>query len=102
MTTQAHIYRGLLLALLLFTALVPFTAKAQTITIDENLSRVYIEKAVVTKIISETQRELAGTNGKIKTYQNLEARVLSGPDAGKVVTVDNSYLTLEVGEKFYL
>jgi uncharacterized membrane protein len=86
------------LAFVLLTGLFsPLKSLAQT---SPEASHMYIEKAVVTKILSETQKQTP--TGKEKTYQNLEAKVLSTPDTGKIVEVDNSYLTLKQGEKFYL
>ena len=59
------------------------------------------EKAVVSSIISQDIRTIPGTDTS-HTYQTLLAQIVSGSEKGKVVTVENDYLNLSVGDAFFL
>lgn len=54
----------------------------------------------VTNVIEEDTRLIPGTNTE-HTYQTIEALVLSGPEVGKIITIENDYLALETGDRFY-
>lgn len=58
------------------------------------------ELAKVISIQSEEQRPVPGTDVP-GTFQTLRAGLLEGPAKGSIVTVQNDYLVLSVGEKFY-
>ncbi|MEX0651975.1 MAG: YibE/F family protein [Candidatus Paceibacterota bacterium] len=54
----------------------------------------------VVAVLDEETREIPGT-GTEHLYQTIEARVLDGPQKGKIITIENDYLELESGDKFY-
>jgi len=81
---------------LLFALLLP----AQIAFAESNVTENFIERAKVTEIISETIRTIPGTDTNT-TYQSLRAEILTGIDKGAVVTVDNDYLNLQIGDQFY-
>lgn len=63
--------------------------------------QTYIERAKVLSVVSSTQKEIPGTQ-TMANYQTLTASVITGPDAGKTVTVQNDYLNLKQGQEFYM
>lgn len=58
-------------------------------------------KAEVLEIVSEEKRLIPGTELET-TYQTIQARILSGEEEGREVIIENDYLQLRVGQKFYL
>ena len=60
-----------------------------------------IELAKVTRVLSESIRNVPGTDTPA-TFQTLEAEILEGAEKGRVVTVENDYLNLNAGDRFYL
>ncbi len=58
-------------------------------------------KGVVTAILKTETTTLPGTN-TTTTLQTITATILEGSEQDKVVTISNDYMTLAVGEKFYL
>lgn len=58
-------------------------------------------KARVVEVVSSENRFIPGTE-TLTTYQTLTVVLLEGPLSGERLTVDNDYLTLEVGDLFYL
>lgn len=87
--------RAVLGALLVFSALSAPAALAQQPEVSE------LELAKVTRVLSETVRNVPGTDTPA-TYQTLEAEVLEGADRGKVIIVENDYLNLKSGDRFYV
>ena len=64
-------------------------------------SSTIVEKARVVSVESSEIRNIPGTSNSA-TYQTLSALVLSGSDAGKTVTVENDYLSMNPGNVFFL
>lgn len=58
-------------------------------------------KARVLAVMHQELREIPGTDTE-HLYQTIEARILSGPQEGTVVTIENDYLALEEGDTFFL
>ncbi|MCA9359528.1 YibE/F family protein [Candidatus Nomurabacteria bacterium] len=54
----------------------------------------------VVEVKSEEIREIPGTDAE-HLYQEIEVEVLDGPQAGEFITIENDYLELEKGDKFY-
>jgi uncharacterized membrane protein len=63
--------------------------------------QTFIERAKVLTIVSSTVKEIPGTQNTAN-YQTLTSYVITGPDAGKTVTVQNDYLGLKAGQEFYM
>jgi len=54
----------------------------------------------VIEVISEDMREIPGTDAT-HLYQTIKAKVIDGPIKGKIITIENDYLALREGQKFY-
>lgn len=54
----------------------------------------------VTNIVNEEIRDILGTDTK-HLFQTIEAEVLNGPLKGEMITIENDYLELDKGDKFY-
>jgi len=58
-------------------------------------------RAEVTEIKKTESRIIPGTQTPT-TIQTLEARILEGEQKGRIITVENDFLTLEEGDRFFL
>lgn len=87
----------LLVSVALFVSLIsPVLASAQT----DDQEHTYLELARVLEVKSQIVQNVPGTETP-ETVQALSALVLSGPDHGKTVTIENDYLVLKPGDRFY-
>lgn len=82
------------LIILVFFCAVPLVVRA------ENISRVTTELARVVSIEAEETRPVPGTDVPALA-QTLRAEILDGSNAGSIVFVQNDYLRLAEGQKFY-
>ncbi len=57
-------------------------------------------RAEVVKVTVEEMREIPGTQTE-HIYQTIIADVVDGPKAGERITIENDYLELSVGDRFY-
>jgi len=57
-------------------------------------------KAQVVDVINQSTEIIPGTD-TTSLYQTIDAKLLDGPDAGKVIQVDNDYLMMKPGDVFY-
>lgn len=57
-------------------------------------------RAEVVEVLEEEIRNIPGT-GTEHLYQTIRAEVLDGPKEGVVITIENDYLDLDEGDKFY-
>ncbi|MDQ3076511.1 MAG: YibE/F family protein [bacterium] len=60
-----------------------------------------IWRARVIEVINQEKKTVPGTD-TLSTYQTLKAELLEGERKGQVVTIENDYLTLKNGDKFFL
>lgn len=60
-----------------------------------------IVKAKVIEVLSEEKREVPGSDVP-GIYQTISVEILEGDQKGKVITLENDYLTLKEGERFFL
>ncbi len=88
-------------SLLLMCGFVFFGIVSQTHAQSAQAGQQYIERAKVITVDSSTRKEIPGTQTEAN-YQTLTSYVVTGPDAGKTVTVQNDYLNLKTGEQFYM
>lgn len=58
-------------------------------------------RAEVLEVLDQEERLIPGTETE-HLYQTIRARLLEGPEEGKEVTIENDYLALEEGDRFYL
>lgn len=82
--------------ILLATFLTPFLAFGQEI--HNYYQGTYRGK--VLEILDEENRKIPGTDTE-HLYQTIEVRVLDGPKKDEVITIENDYLELDRGDKFY-
>jgi uncharacterized membrane protein len=76
----------------------PSVCAAQSDLVPE---KVTMMTAKVLHIDKQEVRDVPGTNTKTN-FQTIRVEVLDGAEKGKQVTVDNDYLSLKVGEIFYM
>ncbi len=58
-------------------------------------------RAKVMDVVSEDVRLVPGTDTEHR-YQTIRAEILEGPQEGEEVTIENDYLALKEGDRFYL
>lgn len=75
----------------------PLPSNAQELIQD----KVEIVKAKVVEVVSQEKKEVPGTDVQ-STYQTIRAEILEGDKKGEVVTIENDFLVLEKGDKFFL
>lgn len=80
-----------------FTLLAPATAAAQTV--HQEFQEVV--RAQVHIIVDERERRITGTDATA-TVQEVQARLLSGTQKGRVVTFENDLVRLEPGDRIFL
>lgn len=76
----------------------PAIALAQAQTVPDTIN---IEKAQVLEMTDQHSTIVPGTDTPSE-IQTLKAKVLEGPDKGQVVTFDNDFTQLNVGDTFYI
>lgn len=84
------------MGVLLVGLMLPLAASAQEL---HNHDRG-IYRAKVVEVLSEERGRIPGTDIE-QTYQTIRAELLEGPQRGAVVTIQNDYLQLSVGDRFY-
>lgn len=77
---------------------VPFLSYAQVEVVTDSIT---LNKAEVVQVTNEQVITIPGTDTVSRT-QTLQARILEGVEAGSLVTFDNDYTQLVVGDVFYL
>lgn len=92
-TKNYRVLFGLSVAVFLF---LPFTGYTQEV--HNAYQGTY--RGQVMEIQSEELREIPGT-GTEHLYQSIEVKVLDGPAKGDTIIIENDYLELEEGDKFY-
>lgn len=86
------------LFLFLFVAFfTPATFSAQEIIQD----KVEILRAKVVEVSNQEERKIPGTD-VTTTYQTIDAEILEGEKKGQIVTIENDFLVLTKGDKFFL
>ena len=91
----------LVVAALVFLGAAPVHAQTDSSGMSAQAGQTYIDRAQVITVASSSIKEIPGTQ-TTATYQTLLAKVITGPDAGKTVTVQNDYLGLKKGQEFYM
>ncbi len=64
-------------------------------------STVDIVKAQVVEILKQEEKNVPGTDIRTSN-QTIKIKILEGKEEGQIITVDNDYLNLDVGDVFYL
>ena len=89
--------KALLVSLVTLTLIFPSALFAQELIQD----KVEIVKARVIEVISQENREVPGTDVQT-TYQKIRVEILEGDKKGEVVLVENDFLVLKKGDRFFL
>ncbi len=89
----------MLVALIIFVALglEPNTVSAQEL-FNEHQG---LYRGRVVEILDQENREIPGTDAE-HLVQTIRAEILTGPQAGRIVTMENDYLELKTNDRFYL
>lgn len=85
-----------LLLISIVLILVPFLGHSQELHNDYQGTH----RGKVIDIKSEEVREIPGTDAE-HLYQEIEIEILDGPQVGEIITIENDYLELDKGDKFY-
>lgn len=85
------------LILSLAVLFVPFFSNAQEIY--EDLQGVIMSRVV--EIVEEGERDIPGTDAQTK-YQTLKVEIIEGERAGEVFEIENDFIILKEGQKFYM
>lgn len=88
---------GLVISILLFGTALPVTAQEAVLYDDVQ----DVLRAQVTEILSSESRTIPGVDA-VTVYQTLQAEILGGTKDGQVITVENDYLSLGVGDVFFV
>ncbi len=75
----------------------PVNADAQQIIQD----KIEILKARVVEVLKQEVKDVPGTDVK-STYQTIVAEITEGARKGDIVTIENDFLVLEKGDRFFL
>ncbi len=86
----------LTLTTLLFLLFLPIVSQAQEIHHD--YQGTYRGKVI--EVTSEELKKIPGTNTE-HLYQTIEVKILDGPEAGEIISIENDYLELDKGDTFY-
>ncbi len=97
MTRLHKITLGILFALCAFSPIFALAQQDGEVVPD----KVDIVKAQVLEIIKQEVKNVPGTDVQ-SSNQTIKVKVLEGNEEGQILTVDNDYLNLDVGEVFYL
>lgn len=87
----------LLFSVVVLTTFLPFSLQAQELIQD----KVEIVKAEVVEVLSQEKKNIPGTDVE-SIYQTITAKILEGDQNGKVVTIENDYLVLKKGDRFFM
>lgn len=88
---------GIVLAVCAFVFGAPGSAAAQELHNEDRGTY----RAEVLEIVTQEMREIPGTDTD-HLYQTIRAKILEGPQEGVEVTIENDYLELSEGDRFYL
>ena len=86
-----------LLSFFLLFSFFPYNLFGQELVQDT----VEVIRARVIEVVSQEKREVPGTDVQ-STYQTIRAEILEGGKKGEVITIENDFLVLKRGDKFFL
>ncbi len=89
--------KKVIISLFLVFIVLPGLSFAQEIAVDET----EIVKAKVLEVLSQKEGEVFNT-GIQSTIQTLSVEILEGNQQGQIVTMENDYIALKKGERFFL
>lgn len=86
-----------LVLFVLFAGTLPSALSAQELVSDS----VVTMRAQVIEVVSSREETVPGTD-LIHTLQTLQVKIISGPEEGAEIAIENDYLELQAGDIFYL
>ena len=89
-------FSSVIWCLLLFTVLFPAQIFAQEV--HNELQGTYRGKVI--EVVSSEERTVPGTQ-TATPVQTIDVEVLDGPFDGDIITIENDFLALDVGDRFY-
>jgi uncharacterized membrane protein len=95
MFTQYIKFSVIILFITIFLS--PFGVNAQELIQD----KVVIVKAKVLEVVSQEQKIFPSTEAK-HNIQTIKVKILEGENINKIVSFENDYVILDVGDEFYL
>lgn len=90
-------WKYLLFVVALLVICVPFSMKAQELVQD----KAEVVKAKVIEVLDQKKEDVVGTELE-SINQTLTIEILEGDQKGKILTIQNDYIVLEEGDKFFL
>jgi uncharacterized membrane protein len=89
--------RKIFLFLLFTFSLLPSLSFAQEIIQD----KTEVVKAQVLEILNQTEEDILDT-GVESIFQTIKIKILEGDQSGEIVTIENDYIPLKDGQRFFL
>lgn len=81
----------------LFILFIPLFINAQEVY--EDLQGVW--RAEVLEIVDSGERQIPGTDARTK-YQTIKVKILEGERTGEIIEIENDFILLKEGQKFYM
>lgn len=92
-----RIFRKIIFAIFLLAIIFPTSLKAQELIQD----KTEVVKAEVVEVLSQTEEEILDT-GMESIAQTIRIKILEGDQSGQIVTIENDYIPLKEGQRFFL
>src|SRR3989344_1611220 len=87
----------LFFTVVVITLFVPSNIQAQELVQD----KVEVVKAEVVQVLNQERKNIPGTDIE-SMYQTLTVKILEGDQSGKIIEMENDYIVLKQGDKFFL
>lgn len=98
-TKSIKLFSHSILTLVFLTSVfLPQISNAQTVLVQDE---VEIIKAKVIEVLKQEKKEVPGTDVQ-SIYQTIKVEILEGDKKGQIITVENDFLALEKGDRFFL
>jgi len=91
-------YKKIFIYLVILSGLFSFTQTISAQVIHEDFQGTY--RGEVLEVLNEDIRKVEGTDTEY-LLQTIQIKVLDGPQKDQTITIENDYLQLDVGNKFY-
>jgi uncharacterized membrane protein len=91
-----HLTKGFLFLSVVLSFVLPLIGHAQEIHNEYEATW----RGKVLDVVTQEMRAIPGTDTE-HLYQTLRVEILDGPRAGEEITIENDYLELDAGDKFY-
>ena len=92
-----RIFTNIIFSILLLANFLPASLLAQELIQD----KTEIVKAEVVEVLSQTKENIPGIDME-GVSQTIVVKILEGDQNGEIITIENDYILLEKGDKFFL